>query len=169
MNENGSSGRDRPSGRLGRLRTGDRVGFLLRGEEQILQSITAGVPLPELLNRICSALDCEIGNVVSLVSLIDDDPATAATMAGNARHFGLYSFCSSGVISANHNLLGTLEMYSCDPWRPTCLELDLIERATCLAAIAIERGNGALEDENVLLADMRMIRKRVQDSPGTLN
>jgi hypothetical protein len=147
----------------------DGVGFLLRGEEQILQSITAGAPLPELLNRICSALDCEIGNVVSLVSLLDKDAADFAVMAGNAKRFGLHMFCTIGVVAENHDLLGTLEMYACEPWRPSAQEMDLIERAGCLAAIAIEKGKGTLEDDNVMVAEMRLIRKRIQDSPEIAN
>lgn len=167
MDENRSKGHDCPNGLHERGSKDDRVRFVLRGEVQILQSITASVPLPELLNRICSALDCEIGNVVSLVSLLEGDPATVVTMAGNARHFGLYSFCSREVSSENHKLLGTLEMYSCDPRRPTYSELDVIERAASLAAIAIERRNTSFDGENAMLVEMRVIQKL--DSPEIVN
>lgn len=142
---------------------------LLRGEEQILQSIGAGAPLPELLNRICSALDCEIANVVSLVSLLNEDAAGFAEMGENAKHFGLHTLCTIGIIAENQELLGALEIYACEPWDPSSRELDLIKRAGCLAAIAIEKGKGTLEDDNVIAAEMRPIRKRILNSPEILN
>jgi hypothetical protein len=169
MGEDRSRGHDCPNGSHWRLSNGDGVRFLLRGEEQILQSITAGAPLPELLNRICGALDCEIGNVVSLVSLLDEDAADFPAMAGSAKHFGLHMFCSIGVISENCELLGTLEMYACEPWSPSSQELEIIKRAGCLAAIAIERGNGPAEDDNGSIEEMRLIRKQMPDLPETLN
>jgi hypothetical protein len=113
--------------------------FMLRAEEQILQSISVRAPLPELLNSICSALDCQIGNVVSLVSLLGDDATELATIAGNANLFGLYTFCSAGVLDENQEPLGSLDTYCCLPRRPSMEEFQLIERATCLAAIAINR------------------------------
>jgi hypothetical protein len=167
MGEDRSSRHDRPNERHGRLRTGDGVRFLLRGEEQILQSITAGAPLPELLNRICSALDCEIGNVASLVSLLDDDATHFAAIAGNAKRFGLHKFCSIGVFAETQELLGTLEMYSSEPDLPSPDELELIEHAGCLAAIAIERENGTVGE--AVAAEMRPVRKRVLEWPKTVN
>ena len=47
----------------------DKIQYLLSAEEQLLQAISARAPLPELLDKICSALDCQIGNVVSMISL----------------------------------------------------------------------------------------------------
>src|SRR5690348_876114 len=80
--------------------------YLLRAEEQLLQSISARVPLPEVLNRICGALDLQIGNVVSLITLPGDDPSELAAIAMNAALFGLYTFCSEGVVDENDELLG---------------------------------------------------------------
>jgi hypothetical protein len=127
------------------------------------------MPLQQLLNRICSALDCEIGNVVSLVSLLDEDVAEFEVAAKNAKHLGLHMFCSVGVIAENGELLGILEMYSCKPWGPSPQDLELIERAACLAAVAIERGNGAWEADESAIAEMLLIRRRVLDSSETLN
>ena len=167
MSEDRSSGRDRPNEDHGHLRTGDGVRFLLGGEEQILQSITVGVPLSELLNRICSALDCEIVNVASLVSLLDDGATHFAAMAGNAKKFGLHKFCSIGIFAENQELLGTLETYSCEPRHPSAEELDLIERAGCLAAIAIERDNRTVGDVRAVTAEKRPVRNRVLEWPKT--
>jgi hypothetical protein len=157
---------DRWAGSVG---NGDGGRFLLRGEEQILQSIGAGLPLPELLNRICSALDCEIANVVSLISLLNEDTAGSAAMGENAKHFGLHMLCTIGIIAENQELLGTLEIYACEPWDLSSRELDLIKRAGRLAAIAIEIGKGTLEDENVMAAEMWPIRKQTPNSPEILN
>jgi hypothetical protein len=117
--------------------------YLLRAEEQLLQSISARVPLPEVLNRICGALDLQIGNVVSLITLPGDDPSELAAIAMNAALFGLYTFCSEGVVDENDELLGLLEMYSCVERGPDAREIQLIERAKCLASIAIKLDNEA--------------------------
>jgi hypothetical protein len=90
-----------------------KIQYLLSAEERLLQSISAGAPLPELLYKICSALDRDIGNMVSLISLRDDDTTDVAAVAGNARQVGLYPFCSAGVFAENDEVLGSLEMYSC--------------------------------------------------------
>jgi hypothetical protein len=111
------------------------------------RSVFVGIPLAELLNSICNALDCEIGNVVSLVSILDDDTTDPAAIAGNATHFGLHMFCSMRVVSANRGPLGKLEVYSCEPGLPDRRELDIIKRAAWLAAIAIERENECREDD----------------------
>jgi hypothetical protein len=138
---------------------------VLSAEEQLLQLISARAPLPELLNSICGALDCDIGNVVSLISLREDDRADGAAMARNARHFGLYPFCSAGVFVENDELLGSLEMYPCVPGSPSVEELSLIERATCLAAIAIERCNEAGDHENRRIRAHRPVPEYVLEWP----
>jgi len=164
-----SKRRDFANGLHERLCNSGEVRFLLRGEKQILQSIAVDMPLPELLDRICSALDCEIGNVVSLVSLLDEDATELDATAKNAKHLGLHMFCSVGVIAENGELLGILETYSCKPWGPSPQDLGLIERAASLAAMAIERGNGAWEPDESATAEMRLMRTRVLNSSETLN
>jgi hypothetical protein len=168
-------GEDR-SRRIDRLLTGcepqssgETTQFLQRAEKEIQRSIFAGASLAEVLNRICSALDCEIGNVISLVSLLDDDTADFEAIAGTAKQFGLHTFCSIGVFAANQELLGTLDMYSCKPELPSAGELELIKRAGRLAAIAIERGDRALEDADAVVAEMRPVRKRVLDLSRIVN
>src|SRR5437016_13896338 len=115
----------------------DKIQYLMRDEEQLLQSIPARTPLLEVLDRICSAIDSQIGNMVSLISLPGDDVTDHAEIARIAALFGLHAFCSSRVVAENDELLGTLEMYSCVPRSPSAREFRLSERATCLAAIAI--------------------------------
>lgn len=143
--------------------------YLLSAEEQPIQSIPAAAPLREFLNRICSALDRDIGNVVSFLSLRDDDTTDGAIIVGNAKHFGLYPFCSAGVFSENDEFLGSLEAYSCVPGSPSIEELELFERATCLAAVAIELYNEASHHENRHIPAHRPVPGYVLEWPCSLN
>jgi hypothetical protein len=151
------------------MRAADSIQFLRIAEKEMQRSLFAGVPLPELLNRICNALDCEIGNVVSLVSIVDDETTDVAAIAGNASHFGLHLFCSRCVVSANRGLLGKLEVYSCQPGMPNRRELDLIKRAAWLATVAIESGNELPEDDGALAAGMHPNRNRLPDRAETVH
>lgn len=119
--------------------SGQEVQFAPSFEKQILQSITAHAPLPEILNQICSALDCQIGNVVSLISLTGVDASKRAGIAMNAARFGLHISTTESVVGENNELLGFLVTYSCIPRNPSAGEFQWIERAKCLAAIAIKR------------------------------
>jgi len=85
--------------------------FIDHGRTNFFQSISTGAPLPRILNGICSALDCQIGDVVSLISLPGDDASELAAIAMNAALFGLYTFSSEGVVAENNELL--------DRWRYT--------------------------------------------------
>ena len=116
---------------------------MLRAEEQLLHSISARIPLAEILRKICNALNSEMGNIVSLVSLPNDDADFLASIVKNAAIFGLHKFCSATVVGGNDEMLGSIEMYGCVARRPFLGEVRLIERATCLAAIAIKRHNEA--------------------------
>ena len=115
------------------------IQYLLNVEEQLLHSISARMPLPEVLRKICRALDAEIGNMMSLISLPDDDATGLAAIAKGAALFGLYKFCSASVVGGNEEVLGSLEMYCSVPRNPFLREVQLIERATCLASVAIRR------------------------------
>jgi hypothetical protein len=121
--------------------SGAEVQYVLRAEEQLLHSISARIPLADILQQICDALNSEIGNIISLASLPNDDPDGLATIVKSAGIFGLHKFCSAAVVGANDEALGSIEMYCSAPRRPFLGEISLIERATCLAAIAIKRHN----------------------------
>jgi hypothetical protein len=124
--------------------SGSEIQHLLRAEEQILQSISGRAPLPETLHQICDALNLEIGNVISFFSLPSDPATDLAAIASSAALFGLYKFCSADVVDGNGELLGSLEMYSCVRRSISSLsDIPLIERATCLAAVAIKLHNEA--------------------------
>jgi hypothetical protein len=125
-----------------------KVQFSSSVEEQFLQSISTQAPLPKILNEICIALDCHIGSVVSLISLPEDDPVELAAMALNAARFGLYAFCSEEIAGENAEPLGYLEMYCSLRRNPSAGEYQFIERAKCLAAIAIKRHHEAGQQGN---------------------
>lgn len=143
--------------------------YLLRAEEHLLQSISSHASLPKVLNEICSALDFQIGNVVSLITLPGDDPSELAAIAMNATRFGLHTFRSEGVAAENDELLGFLDMYCSVQRDPTAEEVQLIERAKCLAAIAIERHNEASDREDGGGRRNQGAQKRVLEWPASRN
>jgi len=143
--------------------------YLLSAEERLLRSISARVPLPKVLNEICTALDLQIGNVVSVITLPGDDPSDLAAIAINAALFGLYTFCSEGVVSENDEVLGFLEMYCTVRRDPAAEEVQLIERAKCLAAIAIERHNKASDQDKGGAPRNQRAQKRVLQWPAPRN
>jgi hypothetical protein len=138
-------------------------------EEHVLQSISSRLPLPKVLNEICSVLDCQIGNVVSLISLPGDDAGDLTAIAMNAALFGLYTFCSKGVFDESDELLGSLEMYCSVARSPNGSELQLIERAMCLAALAIKRHNEASAQGNCGPRGTMPVRGRLLEWPVSVN
>jgi hypothetical protein len=169
MDKYNSGSRDRPQEQKAHSNLDNKSQYLLSAEEQLLQSISTGAPLPEVLNGICSALDCQIGNVVSLISLPGDDASDLAEIAMNAALFGLYTFCSEGVVAENNELLGSLEMYCSVPRSPSTSEFQLIERAKCLAAIAIKLDQEADHQGNCGMRGNRPVRGRVLEWPVSMN
>src|SRR5437660_11383573 len=100
MNEYHSRSRARSQILRRRRSSDDKIQYLLRAEEQLLQSIPARTPLLEVLDRICAAINSQIGNMVSLISLPGDHVVTDhASIARIAALFGLHAFCSSGVVA----------------------------------------------------------------------
>jgi hypothetical protein len=57
--------------------------YLLRAERQPLE-------VRGILDGVCTALDCQIGNVVSFISLQGNDANELSAIAMNAELFGLY-------------------------------------------------------------------------------
>ena len=146
-----------------------RPWFLLQAEEEILRAISGHAPLSELLDRICAALDCQIGNVVSLISLPGEGATAVAGLAGNAQLFGLYKFCSADVLNESREPLGSLETYSCLPRRPSLDEFRLIERAMRLAAIAIKRHKDVRHHDTRHMRDDRSVLEHAPGRPRYIN
>ena len=114
---------------------------LLRGEKSILELISMGAPLPGVLNKLCAAIDLQIGNVVSVIMSADDQEHELEAITGRALQFGLHVFWSASIPLRNEDVLGSLQMYCCISRSPAPFELQLIERVTHLAALAIQRHN----------------------------
>jgi hypothetical protein len=117
------------------------------GERQIVELISLGAPLPGILNKLCSAIDLQIGNVVSLISLPDEQESYLCCIAESALRFGLNPFSFTHILSRKKRLVGTLQIYCCDQRRPTPPEFQLIERVIELAAIALQRHKSAQDLE----------------------
>jgi hypothetical protein len=118
----------------------------LAGERQILELISLGAPLPTILNRLCSAIDVQIGNVASVLSPPDQDENHFYFQTQSAMRMGLYVFWSHRILSRDRAFLGTIKIYRCDSRQPTRHEHTLIERMSHLAGIALQRH----EDEQYL-------------------
>jgi hypothetical protein len=119
----------------------DTIPTVLVGESSLLELISTDAPLTEVLNKICTALDVQMGNVVSLVLCADEDEHFTHTIAQSAAQVGLFVFSCSAILSVSEDLLGTLEVYCCFQGSPTPSESNLIERAANLAALAIQCHN----------------------------
>jgi hypothetical protein len=124
------------------------VQTLLADEVQLLEMISAGAPLPQVLDKVCTLLDLQMGNVVSLVLLPDDGEHTLHNIAQSAAQFGLTPFSCVGVLSPSGEFLATLETYCCFPRKPNLGENQLIEQAAHLAALAIQQYYHDMETED---------------------
>jgi hypothetical protein len=169
MGEYSFGSRGRSQERKTHRNDGERIQYLLSAEEQLLRSISARAPLPEILHGICCALDCQIGNAVSLIFLPSDDASEIATIAENAALFGLHTLCSECILAENDELLGSLEMYCTDPRSLSAGEVQLIERAKCLAAIAIKLNKQTGHQSNRIKSVDGTERTRVLEWPHSRN
>ena len=147
----------------------DEIQYLLGAEEQILQSISGRAPLTDVLDKICLSLNCQIANIVSFVSLPDHDARDLAISARNAGLFGLFPFCSKVMTDENDEPLGALEIYCCLSRAPYADESQLIERAECLAAIAIQRHNETAQQSNCVMRDGDPLQQRLLEAPVSVN
>lgn len=116
----------------------DPVPVALLGEARLLELIYGDAPLAEVLDKICGALDAQLGNVVSVVLSCGDDEHALHELAKRAMQFGLYVFSCCAIVSRSEQLLGTLETYSCFSQRPAIGEARLVQRASELVALAIQ-------------------------------
>ena len=169
MNKNSSGRRDVSQERKAHGNSDDKIQYLWKAEVRLLQLVSNRTPLPKVLNEICSALDCQIGNVVSLISLPGDEAGELAAIAMNATLFGLHAFCSEKIVAENEELLGFLEMYSGMPRCPSSDEAQFIERAKCLSAIAIQLHKEAGRQRRRGARGNQPVRGSVSEWPASLN
>jgi|SRR5277367_1917939 len=136
----------------------------LRGEKRILDLISTGAPLGEVLNDLCTAIDLQIGNIVSVMLLPDDTERDFKTIASGALQFGLHLYWSADIPLRDEDVLGSFEMYCCIPRTPTAFELKLIHRATHLAALAIRRYHGDEDLSSACSAWKRALERRSNEA-----
>ena len=147
----------------------NRIQYLLETEEQVLQSISVRAPISKILNDICNALDCQIGNMVSLISMPDNNASSGAEVSHSVALFGLYSFASAAIGAGSVEGLGILEMYCCVLRKPSPPEFQLIERAVCLAEVAIKRHRETIDGGNCCRHGVRSARGYVPETPTSTN
>ena len=167
MNDSGHESKDGSQGG-GHRHSGDSAQYLLKTEQHILQLISARAPIAKIMNEICYALDCQIGNMVSVVALSDGDSMSAGQIAENAALFGLHVFFATDIATDGGERLGTLEMYSIVRRKPSPRELPLIARAVCLAAIAVRRAV-TCDVINCAMQGDRLLRRFVAQQPASMN
>lgn len=131
----------------------------LREENKILDLISAGAPLPVVLNNLCTAIDLQIGNVVSVILLPDDAERDSQTTARGAQEFGLHIFWTENIPLRDENVLGSFEMYCCVPRLPSAFETQLIQRAAELAGLAIRNHHSARELDEDGSERKKMVQK----------
>jgi hypothetical protein len=141
----------------------------LAQERQILEMIMRGAPLSGTLNKLCSLIDLEIGNSVSVVSVVDDGARHVSANAQSARQIGLILFSSTDIFSRSKTLLGILEIYGCDPRLLTANESQLIQRVARLAAIALQRHKDAQELERSSRNSEIALDSGVNEEPPFIN
>ena len=147
----------------------DRVQYLLKGEEQILQSISARTPISKILDDICHALDSQIGNTVSLISVPGNDSMSATEFSSSAVLFGLHIFLSVVIGAESVEELGSLEMCCCVLRNPSPREFQLVERAVCLAAFVIKRYRETGNDDNCRIHGVRSEGSYLTEPPTSMN
>jgi hypothetical protein len=128
-------------------RPGDDTHRLSAEERRILELIFVGAPLPTILNNVCTAIDVWLGNVVSLISLPEEEESRARSIGQSVTRFGLTVFLSTTILARDRSLLGTLQIYCCDHRSPTPHELSQIERLLHLAAAALQDHKDSVEYE----------------------
>jgi hypothetical protein len=111
MTDNHFPFRDRLQKPCSHRDSGGEVRYLLRAEEQVLQWISAHAPLREVLHKICQALDSDIANMISVISLPNDETTSLAAIAKSRLFWGCTSFARHGLLAGMMNYL--------DSWRCT--------------------------------------------------
>jgi len=169
MDKRGFRQRGRPSISSEPRSSEDKVQYLLDAEERILRSIALRAPVSEILNGICTALDSQIGNMVSRISLPESDLENASGNARNADLFGLHIFFSGTIFNEFGKGLASLEMYCCIARNPTSFELQCIERAACLAAFALECDAAPKDRANHHMSEKKQLRDNAPEWPASVN
>jgi hypothetical protein len=140
----------------------------LPGQYSIPDLISVGALLPEVLNELCASLDCQIGNIVSVILPSGQTEDISGMVSNCARQYGLHIFWSGRISSAVENRLGTLQIFSCNLREPTSDEVHMIQRVVGLAALALQRRNCDSDFAGFVKETMGAFR-RASDEGSRLN
>ena len=151
-----------------RQESNDGLTFLA-GEVQLLELISEGAPLPHILDGVCTALNVQLGNVVSLVLLPDHAEHTSHAFEQSAAMFGLTTFSCTPILSTEGEFLGTLETYCCFSRKPSSTESEVIERAAQLAALAIQSYNQDLNSKSCSMGWIDATGRPFHETPSSSN
>lgn len=138
-------------------------------EGHVLELISTGAALADVLETICTALDVQMGNVVSMVVFLDDDEHFTHTIAQHGAECGLSVFSCTAILSQSDELLGTFEIYSYLRRSPNGNETMLIERAISLAALAIQLYDHAPDSESAYSPWRGALGKKSREKPTSEN
>jgi hypothetical protein len=150
-------------------RAQDNCESALPSERAIVDSISARAPLAKTLNDICSALDCQLGNTVSLISITGSAATSVAEIAQPEALSGLQVFSSRKIVNEQGEELGLIETYSCVPRVPLAEELRLVEEAHRLAAAAIDHEIKANDRANSRAMDDQPVPRRMLAWPDFMS
>jgi hypothetical protein len=163
MSDHGPNAKRAPRGSSLHRRHSENKCRQSAGERRILELIYQGAPLRGVLNEVCTAMDFQIGHVVSLILLTETEGDHHHSIAQCAMRFGQNVHSSTPILSRDKCLLGTLQIYCCDPRRPTPHENQMIERVIRLAAVALQHH----EDTGRFARSSRHLRGEIGGStPG---
>jgi hypothetical protein len=96
--------------------------------------------------------------MVSLISMPDDNAGSAAEVSRSAVLFGLHIFFSGVIGAESGEDLGSVEVCCCISRKTSPREFQLIERAVCLAAVAIKRHRETIDGSNCRIHGVRSAR-----------
>jgi hypothetical protein len=150
-------------------RQSDDIQTLMAGEGRVLEMISTGAPLSLVLDNIGTALDLEVGDVVSVILLTDDEEHFTHSIAQSAALFGLTVVSRTAILSVSGELLGMIEVYGCLSRGPTSSESKLIDRATQLAALAIQSHTEVQDSENLPFHWNGTTGKSTREGPPSKN
>lgn len=142
----------------------DGVGALLHGHRRLLEKIARGAPVPDVLEATARLVEEQSPGAACAVLLLDEDrlhlnctaapslpPDLAACCAAALRRgealtvsdvaagHGFRSCWSVPVLSNEGSVLGAFVLYHREPATPSPSELELVEGASRLAALALQR------------------------------
>ena len=106
---------------------------------------------------------------MTLISVPGNKVMSAAEVSSSAALFGLHIFVSVVIGAESVEEFGSLEMYCCASRNPSPGELQLIERAVCLAAVAIKRFLETADGSKCRMHGVRSARGYLPEPPTSVN